>query len=164
LMKAHIVYDSAETLKTIDKLGKRMQKASKYAPLSVATLSIAPTGSLSIIGNCSNGIEPIFAPNYERRTNSGIFKEGREHEYLRTAHDVTPDWHVKILARWQKWIDNGVSKTVNLPHEASQSDVADVYRAAWKLGCKGVTVYRDGSKDQQVYYAKSNCDGDTCYL
>ena len=164
LMKANVMYDSAETLKIIDKIGKRLQKAAKIAHQSVATLSIAPTGSLSIIGDCSNGIEPIFAPNYERRTNSGTFKEGRKHEYLRTAHDVTPDWHVKILARWQKWIDNGVSKTVNLPHEASQSDVADVYRAAWKSGCKGITVYRDGSKDQQVYYAKSGCDGDTCYL
>jgi ribonucleoside-diphosphate reductase alpha chain len=164
LMKLHILYDSAEALKMIDKLGKRMQRASKYAPLSVATLSIAPTGTLSILANCSNGIEPIYAPDYERRVVAGTFKESRNGEYLRTAHDVNWEWHLKILARWQQYIDNGVSKTVNLPAEASQSDVANAYRRAWELGCKGVTVYRDNSKDTQVYYSKPSCDGESCTL
>ena len=163
LMKMHVMYDSAETLKIIDKIGRHMQKAAKYAPLSVATLSIAPTGSLSIVGDCSSGIEPIFAPDYERRVVAGTFKESRNGEYLRTAHEITYDWHLKILARWQKWIDNGVSKTINLPYDASQTHVADAYKKAWKMGCKGVTIYRDGSKDHQVYYSRK-CNGESCHL
>ena len=164
LMNMHVLYDSAEALKTIDKVGRRLQKASKIAPLSIATLSIAPTGSLSIMADCSSGIEPIFTPSYERHTTAGVFKEQREHEYLRTAHDVAPIWHLKILAKWQRWIDNGVSKTINLPFDASQSDVADVYKKAWEMGCKGVTIFRDGCRDDQVYRAAPKCDGDSCYL
>ena len=163
------MYDSGETMKIIDKIGRRLQKASKYAPLSVATLSIAPTGSLSIMADCSSGIEPIFAPDYERRVTAGIFRESRDGEYLRTAHDISYDWHIKILARWQKWIDNGVSKSVNLPNTAGQSDVANAYTKAWKSGCKGITVYRDGSKKnpdgdvKQVYYT-TGCEGESCHL
>jgi len=167
LIKMGLLYDSGETLNIIDKLGRRMQKSAKYAPLSVATLSIAPTGSISIIADCSSGIEPIYAEGYERHTTAGVFKESRGSDFLRTAHDITPEWHIKILARWQKWVDNGVSKTVNLPYYASQSDVADAYRLAWKLGCKGVTVYRDNSKDHQVYNIvpkNISCDGETCSL
>jgi len=165
LMKMHIKYDSVEALKVIDKIGRRLQKAEKYAPISTATLSIAPTGSLSILANCSSGIEPIFAPAYERHVTDGIFKETRDNEYLRTAHQISPDWHLKTLARWQKWIDNGVSKTINLPYEASQSDVAELYTNAWKTGCKGITIYRDGCRGEggQVYQ-KVKCDGDSCYL
>ena len=167
LMDMHVKYDSKEALNIIDKVGRALQKTHKLFPQAASTLSIAPTGSLSIIANCSSGIEPIFSNNYERRVTAGVFKESRNHEYLRTAHEVTPEWHLKVLARWQKWIDNGVSKTINLPHEASQSDVADVYKSAWKLGCKGVTVFRDGCRDQQVYNtapAKGKCDGESCSL
>jgi len=164
LMKMHIYYDSKEAMRVIDKIGRRLQKSSKYAPLSVATLSIAPTGSLSILADCSSGIEPIFAPEYDRHVTDGVFREKREGEYLRTAHEVSPDWHLKTLARWQKWIDNGVSKTVNLPFEASQSDVAKVYRDAWKMGCKGITVYRDGCRGEDQVYRKVSCEGDSCYL
>jgi len=155
LMDMYVLYDSDETLSIIDKIGKHLHKSSKYAPLSVATLSIAPTGSLSIIADCSSGIEPIFADDYERHTTAGVYKEERVSDYLRTAHEIPYEWHIKIAARWQKWIDNGVSKTINLPHESSQSDVADAYRLAWKMGCKGITVYRDGSKGEQVYTTTS---------
>ena len=168
LMKMGILYDSEESLKLIDEIGPIMKESKKYAPQSVATLSIAPTGSLSILANCSSGIEPWFSKSYTRHLTHGKVKESRKSKYLRTAHEISPEWHLKILAQWQKWIDNGVSKTINMPHTATIQDVANIYMDAWKMDCKGITIFRDGSKEgvlkKKDKTNRNKCEGEVCHL
>jgi len=158
------------------------------APLRNGTVTtIAPTGTISMIGGCSSGVEPVFAFAYVRNVMDNtrlvevnpvlqevlrerglwsdalmerIAKEGTvAHiaelpEDIRRvfvcAHDISPLYHTKMQAAFQRHTDNAVSKTVNFPHNATREEVAEVYMLSYKEGCKGVTIYRDGSRDGQV--------------
>lgn len=173
LIKMEIYYDSQECLDFIDSIGKVFEEETdNYDEVKRFTRrSIAPTGSLSILANCSSGIEPIFDSVFERHLTVGVIEETRDiykSPFVRTAHQVSPEWHVRVQAQIQKWIDNAVSKTVNLPHNASVDDVKYVYMLAWELGCKGITTYRQDSRDSQVLYSigkkKQPCSDEECYL
>ena len=142
-----------------------------------ATLTcIAPTGTIALLANCSSGIEPLFALEHTRvRTQTDGTKvimkqvnryyeqaqrEGLPEEVMKrvfvTSHDVSPSAHVRMQGVFQRYTDLAVSKTVNLCHECSVQDVLDAYTLAWREGCKGITVYRDGSKSSQVLYRKED--------
>lgn len=138
--------------------------ACKYKELgfrrNVTLTSIAPTGSISLLAGCSSSIEPIFSPVIFRSDNTGQYKLSHpdaEKSYFRSA--VNPEepskevpWteHVKMQAAFQKYVSSSISKTINLPNSATIEDVKEAYMLAYKLGCKGVTVYRDGCKSTQV--------------
>ncbi|MCD7875929.1 MAG: ribonucleoside reductase class II, partial [Cloacibacillus porcorum] len=142
-----------------------------------ATLTcIAPTGTIALLANCSSGIEPLFALEHTRvRTQTDgtkvimkqvnryyeqAQKEGLPEEVMKrvfvTSHDVSPSAHVRMQGVFQRYTDLAVSKTVNLCHECSVQDVLDAYTLAWREDCKGITVYRDGSKSSQVLYRKED--------
>ncbi|MDO8949261.1 MAG: vitamin B12-dependent ribonucleotide reductase [Actinomycetota bacterium] len=159
--------------------------------------TIAPTGTLSIIANCSSGIEPLFAVSYVRTVMDNdrlievnplfedlALKQGfysrdlmaliAEHGSVEgiedvpedvqrvfvTAHDIDPVWHVRMQGAFQRYTDNAVSKTVNFGNDATVDDVRRVYDLAHELGVKGVTIYRDGSKQNQVLSTgKTSHDG-----
>lgn len=156
--------------------------------------TVAPTGTLSIIADCSGGIEPAFALAFMRQHHldrkdpsrvtqlpevnatfrsiaerAGFYSDELARHLAEggalvsrddvpdwakrvfvTAHDVSPDWHVKMQAAFQRHTDNAVSKTINFPADATIEDVERAYLLAYHQGCKGITVYRDGSRDRQV--------------
>lgn len=158
--------------------------------------TIAPTGTLSIIADCSSGIEPLFALAYYRNVLdndklievNNLFKEvavekgfysdalmkkviekggvaeveGVPDEIKRvfvTAHDISPEYHIRMQAVFQKYTHNAVSKTINFPQEADFKDVEKAYMLACKLACKGVTIYRDKSRKEQVLNIEGGSSG-----
>ena len=135
-------------------------------PRNTSLTCIAPTGTISLLAGCSSGIEPHFALAYIRKAFDGTILRMINEEYQKalddltdnriahgvfeTAHNISPLDHIAMQAAFQNHTDAAVSKTVNLPHDATVDDVSEAYIVAWSIGCKGVTVYRDGSKDSQV--------------
>ena len=118
-----------------------------------ALTTIAPTGTLSILANCSSGIEPYYSKSIKKHILNTILEQ--EVEYAKadsflTAHEIAPEWHVKIQSAFQPYIDSAVSKTINFPNEATKEDIKHVYLLAYKMKCKGITVYRDQSRVEQV--------------
>ncbi len=154
--------------------------------------TVAPTGSISILADCSSGIEPIFALAFQHRVKQpdgsyrvldfvnpffqraveesdlpdkeGILAYVKAHGALHghplathpalqrfvTAHEIAPEWHIRMQAAFQQGVDNSISKTINLPNSATLEDVEQAYMLAWNLGCLGITIFRDGSKGEQV--------------
>lgn len=142
--------------------------------IASASSGIEPLFAISYVRNVMDNTElPEVNPLFEQLAREeGFYSEalmreiakhgtvqdvkGVPEKYRRifvTSHDVSPEWHIRIQAAFQKYTDNAVSKTVNFSNDATIEDVEKVYMLAAKLGCKGVTIYRDGSKDTQVLYA-----------
>ena len=180
----------------------------KYGRRNIACLTIAPTGTVSLMTQTTSGLEPVFMPVYKRRRkvnredenanitftdeNGDSFEEfivfhhkfvewmivnginpaqkftpeevdelvARSPYYKATAQDV--DWvnKVKMQGAMQKWVDHSISVTINLPNDVSEDLVNQLYVEAWKSGCKGCTVYRDGSRDGVLIDAKSDKKAD----
>lgn len=149
--------------------------------------TVAPTGTISLIANCSSGIEPIYALAYRRLSfeseemlivhplfedyarNHSLFSEAfldsvaakgslddldsvseEAKRLFVTTHEIAPEWHVRMQGAFQRHIDAAVSKTINFPNSATLDDARKSYLLAFELGCKGITIYRDGSRERQV--------------
>lgn len=133
---------------------------------NATTTTIAPTGTLSLIAGTSSGIEPIYDIRYSRILFGDIEVDvvdplyrdvkgsSNEKEILNTlfrrARQISPQDHIMIQAAFQRHVDNAVSKTINLPKDATVNNVLNTYLDAYRMGLKGITVFRDKSRDAQV--------------
>lgn len=167
-------------------------KIKKHGIRNVLTTTVAPTGTLSMIADCSNGMEPTFALVFEKRVTVGRFfytnkifdqvlkdngmyseeilaKIADNYGSLKGIPEI-PEWMQKIFVTamdihwadhlmaqsvWQIWIGNAIAKTINMPHDVSSDDVKAAYLLAHEMALKGITVYRDGSRHQQVLHMTS---------
>ncbi|QMU55868.1 MAG: adenosylcobalamin-dependent ribonucleoside-diphosphate reductase [Candidatus Mycalebacterium zealandia] len=163
-----------------------LEKAKQSGLRNACILTVPPVGSGSVLAGTSSGIEPIFALSYFRRSESlskeqfkvyhplvGSYMDtfnlsGEEDlpETFVTSHEIKPEFRVRMQATIQKHIDSCISSTVNLPNDISLEDVEKIYFQSWKTGCKGVTIYREGSREgiliteQQEQENKKNRDGE----
>src|SRR5215213_7484384 len=166
-----------------------IEKIQKYGIRNAWTTTIAPTGTLSMIADVSNGVEPVFALVFEKRVTVGrFFYTSKVFENVLKEHglyndeillkiannygsargiDEIPEWiqnifvtaidvhwteHLMAQAVWQKWISNAIAKTINMPGDVTVEDVKCAYLLAHEFGLKGVTIYRDGSRNEQVLH------------
>ncbi len=154
--------------KFVKNLPKPIQNKIKKNGIRNCTLTtVAPTGSGAIVARVTSGVEPIFATSYKRRVkeNTGYGKTFKEYkvyhpvikklygtdenlpEHVVTAHKIDPYFRVKMQGTIQKYIDSSISSTVNLPNEITVETIADIYMTAYEAGLKGITVYREGSRE-----------------
>ena len=130
------------------------EMVAKYGLRNATVLSIAPTGSIAMLLGINGGIEPYYKFRYERNDVMGkriieanIVSEAPNRECLIEASDVDVAGHVETQSVWQQYIDSSISKTLNIPNTATKEDVAEAYLLSFDRGCKGTTVYRDGSRE-----------------
>ncbi len=141
---------------------------------NVTLLTQAPTGTTGTMVGTSTGIEPYYFWEWERTGRMGSHtervsvyadwlkeNEGRETklpDYFVTAMDLTPDDHIKVQAAIQRWVDSSISKTSNTPNHYTVDQTQALYQLMYDTGCKGGTIYRDGSRDEQVLNIKKDTD------
>ena len=154
--------------KFVKNLPKSVQAKIKKHGIRNSTLTtVAPTGSGAIVARVTSGVEPIFATSYKRRVkeNDGYGKSFKEYtvyhpsieklfgtddnlpEHVVTAHNIDPYFRVKMQGTIQKYIDSSISSTVNLANDITVDTIADIYMTAYEAGLKGITVYREGSRE-----------------
>ncbi len=140
------------------------EAVTKRGMRNVTVITQAPTGSTGTMVGTSTGIEPYFAFEFYRQSRLGFDKQlvpiaqkwkdthpGEElPEWFITAMDLSAKDHIRVQAVIQRWVDSSISKTANCPSDFTVEETAELYELAFELGCKGVTIYRDGSRDVQV--------------
>jgi len=156
-------------------------EVSKHGIRNMTILTQAPTGSIATMVGTSTGIEPFFDFRYTRKSQLGVdyeyvkvYAEWKEAhptgvsknaddndealpDYFVTTKDITVEEHVAVQSAVQRWVDASISKTVNLPSEATKDDVSNVFKKLYQSGCKGGTVYRGGSRKEQVLQRIDDC-------
>ena len=164
----HFKWSGYRKSKFVKNLPKSLRDKIKDDGIRNSTvLTVPPTGSGAIVARVTSGIEPIFATSYKRRVkkNDGFGRDFDEYkvyhpiieklfgddenlpEHVVTAHDIDPYFRVKLQGVIQKYIDSSISSTVNLKQEITKETVADIYLTAYKANLKGITVYREGSRE-----------------
>ena len=164
----HFEWKGVRKSKFIKNLPRHLKdKIREHGIRNSTVLTVAPTGSGGIVARVTSGIEPIFATSYKRRVkkNDGFGREFNEYkvyhpiieklfggdenlpDYVVTAHNIDPYFRVKMQGVIQKYIDSSISSTVNLKADIQEDTVADIYMTAYKAGLKGITVYREGSRE-----------------
>ena len=164
----HFNWTGVRKSKFIKNLPRHLKdKIREHGIRNSTVLTVAPTGSGGIVARVTSGIEPIFATSYKRRVkkNDGFGREFNEYkvyhpiieklfggdenlpDYVVTAHNIDPYFRVKMQGVIQKYIDSSISSTVNLKADIQEDTVADIYMTAYKAGLKGITVYREGSRE-----------------
>ncbi len=135
---------------------------------NVTLLTQAPTGSTGTMVGTSTGIEPYYFWEWERKGRMGshieridVYEEWRNEnegkalpDYFVTAMDLSPEDHIRVQAAIQRWVDSSISKTSNTPNSYTVEQTKELYELMYDLGCKGGTIYRDGSREEQVLYVR----------
>lgn len=173
LVKMNLPYDSDAAVDKASLVASLLRKVAESESISLAEekgggiwdgrrnnvlLSIAPTGSISLLAGCSPGIEPPFSDRIVRTDKTGtheIVSPLAGNRNFRKVADIHWSWTIKHVAAFSSYVDNSISYTVNLPNASTVSDVKQAIVYAWEMGCNGITIYRDGSRVRQVLNTQS---------